>query len=154
MVQEGDPAPGFSLPDADGNAVSLASLKGRHAIIYFYPKDDTTGCTKEALDFSALKSEFDKSGAVILGISPDSLKAHAKFRDKHGLTVSLLADEEKAAIQAYGVWCEKKMYGRSYMGVDRSTFLIGPEGTVLKVWRSVKVPGHAADVLAALKKQQ
>ncbi len=154
MVGEGDHAPDFALPGADGAMVRLSGLKGRHVVIYFYPKDDTSGCTREALDFSELKPEFDKLGAEILGISPDSSKAHAKFRGKHGLSVTLLADEEKAALEAYGVWKEKKMYGRTYMGVDRSTFLIGPDGTIIAAWRGVKVPGHAAAVLGALKKQQ
>jgi len=154
MVGEGDPAPDFALPDAEGTIVRLSSLKGRHAVVYFYPKDDTSGCTKEAIDFTELKPEFDRLGAEILGISPDSAKLHAKFRGKHNLSVTLLADEEKAAIQAYGVWTQKKMYGRSYMGVERSTFLIGRDGNILMSWRGVKVPGHAAEVLAALKKQQ
>jgi thioredoxin-dependent peroxiredoxin len=154
MVREGDPAPVFSLPGADGSTVKLGDFKGRHVVVYFYPKDDTPGCTKEALEFSSLKAEFSKLGAEILGISPDSVKAHAKFREKHGLNVSLLADENKAAIQAYGVWAEKKMYGRSYMGVERTTFLIGPDGGIIRSWRGVKVPGHAAEVLNALKKQQ
>jgi peroxiredoxin Q/BCP len=154
MVGEGDAAPDFSLKDAEGNTVTLKDLKGHPAVIYFYPKDDTSGCTKEAVDFSELKPEFDKLKAKIFGISPDGVKAHAKFRDKHNLAVTLLADEEKTAIQAYGVWAEKKMYGKSYMGVERSTFLIGADGKILKAWRGVKVPGHAAQVLDALKKQQ
>ena len=154
MVHEGGAAPDFTLPDADGTPVRLSALKGRYTVLYFYPKDDTSGCTKEALDFSELKPEFDKLGAEIFGISPDSPKTHAKFRAKHGLGVRLLSDEEKAAIQAYGVWVEKKMYGRAYMGVERSTFLIAPDGTVVKAWRGVKVPGHAQEVLGALKKRQ
>jgi thioredoxin-dependent peroxiredoxin len=154
MVQDGDPAPGFTLADAEGKTTRLSDLKGRYAVVYFYPKDGTPGCTKEALDFTALKPEFDKLGAGVFGVSPDSVKAHAKFRDKHALKIALLADAEKAAIEAYGVWTEKKLYGRAYMGVERSTFLIGPDGTILKSWRGVKVPGHAAEVLAALKKQQ
>ncbi len=154
MVGEGDPAPDFALPDAEGTIVRLSGLKGRPAVVYFYPKDDTSGCTKEAIDFTELKPEFDRLGAEIIGISPDSVKLHAKFRGKHNLKVTLLADEEKAAIQAYGVWTQKKMYGRSYMGVERSTFLIGRDGNILMCWRGVKVPGHAAEVLAALKKQQ
>jgi thioredoxin-dependent peroxiredoxin len=154
MVHDGDPAPDFALPAADGTTVRLGDLRGRYAVVYFYPKDDTTGCTKEALDFTERKSEFDALGAQILGISPDSMKAHAKFAAKHGLEVTLLADPERVAIEAYGVWAEKKMYGRAYMGVERSTFLIGPDGTVLNSWRGVKIPGHAADVLDALKKRQ
>ncbi len=154
MVGEGDPAPDFALPGADGKIVRLSALKGRHVVVYFYPKDDTSGCTREALDFSELKPEFDKLGTEVLGISPDSAKAHAKFSGKHALSVTLLADEEKAAIEAYGVWKEKKMYGRAYMGVERSTFLIGPDGAIVAVWRGVKVTGHAAAVLGALKKRQ
>lgn len=153
MVGEGDSAPDFALPDADGKIVQLSEFKGHHVVVYFYPKDDTSGCTSEALDFSALKPEFDKLGTEVFGISPDSAKAHAKFRGKHALAVTLIADEERAAIEAYGVWKEKKMYGRAYMGVERSTFLIGPDGTIIAAWRGVKVTGHAAAVLGALKKQ-
>jgi peroxiredoxin Q/BCP len=154
MLGEGDAAPDFTLHDDGGKPVKLSDLKGDAVVVYFYPKDDTTGCTKEALDFTALKPEFDKLKTKVFGISPDSAKAHAKFRDKHQLKVTLLADEEKTAIQAFEVWAEKKMYGKSYMGVDRSTFLIGPDGKIVKAWRGVKVPGHAAEVLAALKKQK
>lgn len=154
MVQEGDPAPDFALPDANGSIVKLSSAKGRHAVVYFYPKDDTSGCTKEAIDFSALKPEFAALQTEIFGISPDAAKSHAKFRDKHALAVTLLSDEQRTAIEAYGVWVQKKMYGRAYMGVERSTFLIGPEGNILKCWRGVKVPGHAQAVLDALKKRQ
>ena len=152
MLKDGDIAPDFALVDEEGNIKRLSNLKGRYKVVYFYPKDDTTGCTREAIDFTGLKPEFDKFGAEIVGISPDGAKSHAKFRDKHNLHVTLLADEEKSASEAYGVWAEKKMYGKSYMGVDRSTFLVGPDGRILQVWRSVKVPGHAAAVLEALKK--
>src|SRR5579883_2618633 len=127
MLNEGDKAVDFSLPDASNSPVKLSDFNGRYVVLYFYPKDDTSGCTKEAIDFSTLHGEFEKLNAVVIGVSPDSVKSHAKFRDKHSLGVTLLADEEKSAIQAYGVWAEKKMYGKSYMGVDRSTFLIGPE---------------------------
>ncbi len=154
MLQEGDPAPAFALTGADGNVVRLQDLKGSFAVVYFYPKDGTSGCTKEALDFSALRPEFAKLGAKVFGISPDSAKSHANFSAKHGLDVTLLADEQKTAIEAFGVWTEKKMYGRAYMGVDRSTFLIGPDGKILLCWRGVKVPGHATQVLDALKKRQ
>lgn len=154
MLQEGDPAPDFTLPDAEGKAVNLSGFRGRYVVLYFYPKDDTSGCTREALDFTELKLEYDKLGATIAGISPDSVKAHAKFAGKHNLKVTLLADEAKEAIEAYGVWKQKKMYGRGYMGVERSTFLIGPDGTVLHSWRGVKIPGHAKDVLSAIKKRQ
>ncbi|MGO8781527.1 MAG: peroxiredoxin [Rhodomicrobium sp.] len=154
MVQEGDPAPDFALPDADGSIVRLSDGKGRYAVVYFYPKDDTSGCTKEAIDFTALKPQFAGLGAEVFGISPDAVKTHAKFRGKHALGVTLLSDEQRTAIEAYGVWAQKKMYGRAYMGVERSTFLIGPEGDILRCWRGVKVPGHAEEVLDALKKQQ
>ena len=154
MVQEGDPAPDFALPGADGNTVKLSSFSGGFTVIYFYPKDNTSGCTKEALDFSALKPEFEKLGAKVIGISPDGAKSHEKFRTKHALDVTLLSDEQKAVIEAFGVWTQKKMYGRAYMGVERSTFLIGPDGKIAQCWRGVKVPGHAAEVLDALKKRQ
>lgn len=154
MVQEGDPAPDFALPDAHGNTVKLPDFRGRYVVVYFYPRDDTSGCTKEALDFTALKPEFDKLGAEIFGISPDAAKSHAKFSGKHALAVNLLSDEQKSAIETYGVWTQKKMYGRVYMGVERSTFLIGPDGRIVRAWRAVKVPGHAAEVLDALKKRQ
>lgn len=154
MLKEGDPAPDFALPDPDGTIRKLSDLKGRHAVVYFYPKDDTTGCTKEATGFSELKPEFDKLDAEIIGISPDSVKSHAKFREKYALQVTLLADEQKQAIEAYGVWAEKKMYGKAYMGVDRSTFLIDPDGKIAAVWQGVKVPGHTAAVLEALKSRK
>ncbi|SON56505.1 putative peroxiredoxin bcp [Hartmannibacter diazotrophicus] len=147
--QTGQMAPDFLLPTADGTPVSLSSLKGKPVVVYFYPKDDTSGCTVEALDFTAAKADFEAAGVTVLGISPDTEKKHAKFRDKHGLTVELLADPERQAIEAYGVWVEKSMYGRKYMGVDRSTFLIDAEGKVARVWHKVKIPGHVAEVLAA-----
>ena len=152
MLNEGDAAPDFALPDADGKLRKLSDLKGHYKVVYFYPKDDTSGCTKEAQNFTELKAEFGKLKAEIIGISPDSPKSHAKFRDKYGLQVTLLADEQKSAIEAYGVWVEKKMYGKSYMGVERSTFLIGPDGKIVQAWKGVKVPGHAEAVLEALKK--
>lgn len=151
MIGEGDKAPDFSLPDETGAIRTLGDFKGRYLVLYFYPKDDTSGCTKEAVGFTGLKAEFDALNADVVGVSPDSVKSHEKFRDKHKLDVTLLADEEKSAIQAYGVWAEKKMYGKSYMGVERSTFLIDPKGKIAKVWRGVKVPGHAEAVLDALR---
>ncbi len=153
MIEDGNPAPVFSLPDADGKNVALADYKGKFVVLYFYPKDDTTGCTKEAQTFSELKEAFEALNAIVIGVSPDSVKSHAKFRDKYTLGVQLLADEQKTAIEAYGVWAEKKMYGKAYMGVDRSTFLIGPDGNLVKSWRGVKVPGHANAVLDTLKAQ-
>lgn len=151
MLTEGVKAPNFKLPQAGGGEFSLAAQKGRVAVIYFYPKDDTSGCTREAVDFTAKVPDFEALGAVIAGISPDSMKAHEKFRDKHGLAVTLLADADKKVIEAYGVWKEKKMYGRAYMGVERSTFLIGPDGKIARIWRGVKVAGHADEVLEAVR---
>jgi thioredoxin-dependent peroxiredoxin len=150
-LDTGDKAPDFKLPDAEGKVVSAADLKGRKVVLYFYPKDDTSGCTIEAKDFSSLAGEFQKSGAVVIGVSPDSAKSHEKFRAKHDLKVQLLADEDKSTLQAYGVWAEKSMYGRKYMGVERSTFLIGEDGIIRKAWRNVKVPGHAEEVLKAVR---
>lgn len=149
MAEQGQTAPGFELPDSDGNTVSLSQFKGQTVVVYFYPKDDTAGCTTEALDFTAMSSEFAAANTVVLGISPDCAASHCKFRDKHGLSVRLLADEEKEAANAYGVWVQKSMYGRKYMGVERSTFLIGGDGRIAQVWRNVKVKNHAAEVLAA-----
>ena len=154
MLNQGDKAPDFALPDADGNVWKLSDQKGHYTVIYFYPKDDTSGCTKEAQSFSGLKDEFAKLNAEIIGISPDSSKSHTKFRDKYGLQVTLLSDEQKSVIEAYGVWAEKKMYGKAYMGVERSTFLVGPDGTIVQAWKGVKVPGHADAVLEALKTQE
>ncbi len=151
MLNEGDMAPAFALPDGDDKTVKLSQFKGRPVVLYFYPKDDTTGCTKEAVGFSEQLAAFRDCGAEVIGISPDSVKSHDKFRQKHDLKLMLLADEDKSAIEAYGVWAEKKMYGRSYMGVDRSTFLIGKDGTLKRIWRSVKVPGHVEEVLAAVQ---
>ena len=151
MLKEGDKAPAFELARDGGGEVKLGGFKGKLVVIYFYPKDDTSGCTKESIEFSDKIGEFHDAGVEIVGISPDGVKSHDKFRDKHDLKVILLADEEKEAIQAYGVWAEKKMYGRTYMGVDRSTFLIGKDGKIKKIWRSVKVPGHVDEVLNLIK---
>lgn len=142
-------APDFALPTDDGGEVSLRSLAGRPAVVYFYPKDDTSGCTAEAKAFSELAPNFRALGVEVIGISPDSIARHRKFRDKHELTVRLAADEDKAAATAFGVWVEKSMYGRKYMGVDRSTFLLDADGGIVQAWRKVKVPGHAAQVLDA-----
>ncbi|HVJ77618.1 MAG TPA: peroxiredoxin [Hyphomicrobium sp.] len=151
MVQDGEIAPDFTLHDDDGGSVQLSKLRGRPVVIYFYPKDDTSGCTQEAKDFTCLAGEFADAGAEIVGISPDSAASHKKFKAKHDLSLRLLADETKATAEAYGVWVEKSMYGRKYMGVERSTFLIDDKGKVVKSWRKVKIPGHAEAVLEAVK---
>jgi peroxiredoxin Q/BCP len=151
MLKEGDVAPDFELPNEDGNPVRLSRLKGAPIVLYFYPKDDTSGCTREAKDFSERLAEFAAAGAQVFGVSPDSVTSHDKFRCKHGLTVPLLSDEAKSAASAYEVWKEKSMYGRKYMGVERSTFLIGADGRIVRAWRNVKVPGHVAEVLAAVR---
>ncbi len=147
----GDMAPDFSLPRDGGGSVSLAEMRGSPVVLYFYPKDDTSGCTTEALAFSALADEFAKAGVKVIGLSPDPVKSHDKFVAKHGLSVILASDEDKTALSAYGVWKEKSMYGRTYMGVERSTFLIDRDGRVAAVWRKVKVAGHAEAVLKAAR---
>lgn len=147
----GDQAPDFSLPKNGGESLSLASLRGQKTVLYFYPKDDTTACTTEAIDFSNSAAEFSAAGAVIVGVSPDSVKSHDKFTAKHGLSVALVADEDKTVCEAYGVWKEKSMYGRTYMGVERTTFLIGEDGRIAAIWPKVKVKGHVEAVLAAVR---
>lgn len=151
MVEDGKPAPDFDLPSDAGHNIRLTKLKGKPVVVYFYPKDDTSGCTQEAKDFSCLADEFAKAGVEVIGISPDSVASHAKFRKKHELAVQLAADEDKSVATAWGVWVEKSMYGRKYMGVERSTFLIDAKGRIAKSWRKVKVPKHAEEVLAAAK---
>ncbi len=151
MLNDGDVAPDFELPEDGGTSIRLSKLKGRPVVLYFYPKDDTSGCTVEAKDFSCLIEEFKKLGAEVIGVSPDSAASHQSFRSKHDLTVRLAADEEKSAANAYGVWTEKSMYGKTYMGVERSTFLVDRAGRIAKSWRKVKVPGHAEEVLEAVK---
>ena len=151
MAHDGDPAPDFKLPDETGKTLTLSKLKGAPVVLYFYPKDDTSGCTAQAKDFSCLADSFKAAGAQLIGVSPDSAASHLKFIAKYGLGVRLLADEEKTAAGAYGVWVEKSMYGKKYMGVERSTFLIDKSGRIAKSWRKVKVPGHADEVLAAVK---
>jgi peroxiredoxin Q/BCP len=150
MVEEGSKAPAFTLPVSSGGKVKSADLKGKPIVVYFYPKDDTPGCTKEAIDFSEHVAEFERLGATIIGISPDSVAAHEKFIAKHELTIRLASDEEKKIAEKFGVWVEKSMYGRKYMGIERSTFLIDKKGKVAKIWRKVKVAGHANTVLTAL----
>lgn len=148
-LEPGTPAPPFSLSLGDGKAVALEDFAGRKLALYFYPKDDTSGCTREAIDFNGLKGQFEAAGCAILGISPDSVASHAKFAKKHALTIDLASDPEKEMLSAYGVWVEKSMYGRKYMGVERTTVLINANGKVAQVWEKVKVPGHAEAVLKA-----
>lgn len=151
LPAEGAKAPAFKLPADDGSEVTLKSLAGKKVVLYFYPKDDTPGCTTEAIAFSALKKKFDAAGAVVLGVSKDTIEKHCKFRDKHGLTVRLLSDADGKMLEAYGVWGEKSLYGRKFMGISRTTFLIDGKGVVRRVWPKVKVNGHADEVLAAAK---
>ena len=150
-IKIGDEAPDFDLPGDGGERVSLSAHRGSIVVLFFYPKDDTSGCTAEAVDFTALKPEFDAIGAALIGMSPDSARSHEKFRAKHGLAVTLAADEDKAVLQAYGVWVEKSMYGRKYMGVERTTLLIDADGKVARIWNKVKVPNHAKEVLEAAR---
>ena len=151
VPQQGDKAPAFRLPRDGGATISLSDFKGRPLVLFFYPKADTPGCTKEAIAFSGLRKAFAKAGAEILGVSADPVKAQDKFRDKHGLTVPLASDETKEMLTAYGVWGEKSMYGRKFMGVRRTTFLIGADGRIAQIWENVRVPGHAETVLEAAK---
>ncbi|QYE34970.1 peroxiredoxin [Polymorphobacter sp. PAMC 29334] len=145
----GDTAPAFDLPTDTGTNASLAKLAGKKVVLYFYPKDDTPGCTTEAIAFTGLKADFAAADTVVIGVSKDSVAAHAKFRKKHDLDVELAADPDGSVVEAYGAWVEKSMYGKKYMGIDRATFLIGRDGKIAAVWRKVKVPGHAAAVLKA-----
>ena len=150
-LNTGDRAPDFDLPADGGGRISLSELKGKSVVLYVYPKDDTSGCTKEAQGFSERAADFAEAGAVVIGLSKDGPKSHDKFKAKYGLDLRLASDEDSAVMQAYGAWQEKSMYGRKYMGADRSTFLIGPNGVVKRVWRSVKVPNHVDEVLAAVR---
>jgi len=145
----GEKAPGFALPRDGGGKISLADFKGRNLVLYFYPKADTPGCTKEAIAFNGLKRAFAAAGTDVVGVSADPVKAQDKFRDKHGLKFTLASDESHAMLTAYGVWGEKSMYGRTFMGVRRSTFLIDRTGRIAQIWHNVKVDGHAEAVLAA-----
>jgi peroxiredoxin Q/BCP len=145
----GKVAPDFNLETDGGGHIRLSELAGKTVVVYFYPKDDTSGCTLEAVDFTKAAKAFSKAGTMVIGISPDTAKSHDKFKKKHGLGVVLAADPDHKAIDAYGVWVEKSMYGRKYMGVERSTFLVGPDRRIKQEWRKVKVPGHVEAVLAA-----
>lgn len=149
MPEIGQPAPDFNLPRDGGGALSLSELKGKAVVLYFYPRDDTPGCTKEAIGFSEHLAAFDAANTVIVGVSKDSIKKHDKFRDKHDLKVALISDEEGDVCERYDVWKEKNMYGKTYMGIERATYLIDTEGKIAQIWRKVKVPGHVEAVLDA-----
>lgn len=151
MPNPGDTAPAFTLPRDGGDAVALSDLKGRPVVLYFYPKDNTPGCTTEALDFTALADDFAAAGATVLGVSKDSVKKHENFVAKHDLGIALLSDAEGDVCERYGTWAEKKMYGKSFMGIVRATFLIDGDGKIARVWPKVSVKGHAAEVLEALR---
>ncbi|EPE98082.1 peroxiredoxin [Rhizobium grahamii] len=150
-ISIGTAAPDFDLPRDGGGRVSLGEFRGKPLVLFFYPKDDTTGCTAESLAFTALADDFEKAGAAVIGMSPDSVKCHDRFIKKHNLAVVLASDEEKTTLQAYGVWKQKTMYGRNFMGVERTTFLVRDDGTIGTIWQKVKVSGHAEIVLAAVQ---
>ena len=149
-IEPGERAPAFTLTADDGTKVRLSDLKGRPVVLYFYPRDDTPGCTREACAFRDLKAELADRGAVVLGVSSDTVESHAKFRDKYGLNFPLLADTDHEVAEKYGAWREKNMYGKKTMGIQRSTFFIDPAGRIARIWKQVKVEGHDAQVLAAL----
>ncbi|MEM0946661.1 MAG: peroxiredoxin [Pseudomonadota bacterium] len=151
MIEPGQAAPDFTLPRDGGTDVTLSALAPKAVVLYFYPRDDTSGCTKEAIAFTGLATAFEEAGVVVLGVSKDTVAKHEKFRDKHDLGVALLSDADGDVCERYGAWVEKQMYGKSYMGIERSTFLIDGTGTVREVWRKVKVPGHAEAVLEAAR---
>ena len=151
LLEAGDKAPDFIMPTDGGGQVSLREFKGKPVVLYFYPKDDTSGCTKEAIGFSEQAKAFAKLGATVIGCSKDSVVSHDKFKQKHDLTIRLAADVDGKVCAAYGTWVEKSMYGRKYMGIERATFLIGGDGKIKEIWHKVKVPGHVDEVLAAAK---
>lgn len=151
MTETGQTAPDFTLPRDGGDQVTLSALRPAPVVLFFYPRDDTSGCTKESLAFTALNGEFQAAGATVMGISKDTLAKHEKFRDKHDLGVPLLSDADSDICEQYGVWKEKSMYGKKFWGIERSTFLIDGDGQIARVWRKVKVPGHAQEVLDAVK---
>lgn len=150
-LETGDAAPDFTLPASGGDTIRLSDLRGQKVVLYFYPKDDTSGCTREACSFSENISAFNRIKAKIVGVSRDSVASHDTFIKKYGLAFPLASDEDGKVCEAYGVWVEKSMYGRKYMGIERTTFLIGEDGTILKIWNKVKVPSHAEDVMEAVK---
>jgi len=150
MIEDGSRAPAITVTASDGTSVDL-SAPGRPLVLYFYPKDDTSGCTREAQDFTALADEFERAGVTVIGVSRDPMKAHERFIGKYSLRVPLVSDEDGRVSDAFGTWVQKSMYGRKYMGMERATYLIGADGTVLRSWRKVKVPGHAEDVLRAAR---
>ena len=150
-IKEGDPAPAFELPTDGGGRISSAGLAGKPYVIYFYPKDDTPGCTKEAIGFSCSYDRFKAAGVEVIGVSKDSAASHDKFKKKHDLLFPLGSDTDGGVVEAYGAWVEKSMYGRKYMGIDRATFLVGPDGKVARAWRKVSVSGHVEEVLEATK---
>ncbi|VAV92192.1 Thiol peroxidase, Bcp-type [hydrothermal vent metagenome] len=150
-LEPGAKAPAFSMETGDGDKIASKDLKGKKIVLYFYPKDDTPGCTKEAIAFSEDIAKFKRAGAVVVGVSKDTPAKHQKFKDKHGLKVTLGADEEGRVVEKYGVWVEKNMYGRKYMGIERATFLIDGKGVIRQIWRKVKVAGHVGEVLDAVK---
>jgi thioredoxin-dependent peroxiredoxin len=150
-LAEGAKAPAFDLPRDGGGRVSLKDFKGKKLVIYFYPKADTPGCTRESIDFSKLRAEFEKVGTEVLGVSADPVTAQDRFKKKHGLNLALLSDETHKMLEAYGAWGKKSMYGRTFMGIARSTFLLGADGKIARIWPKVKFNGHAAEVLAAAK---
>jgi peroxiredoxin Q/BCP len=151
MAEISQPAPDFTLPVTGGGEITLSAHRGRAVVLFFYPRDDTPGCTKESIGFSERLTEFREAGAEVFGISRDSMDKHDKFAAKHALTVPLLSDTDGAVTEAYGVWVEKNMYGRKSMGIERSTFLIDAEGRIAREWRKVKVPGHVDEVLEAVR---
>jgi peroxiredoxin Q/BCP len=148
MLSEGDPVPDVKLEGMEGQAIGTSDFRGQKFVLYFYPKDDTSGCTKEAQDFTALAPEFEKAGVWIIGVSKDDAKKHRKFTEKYDLKVPLATDPDGTVCEAFGTWIQKSMYGRKYMGIERATFLIDQDGVIQRIWRNVKVPGHAEEVLA------
>ncbi|MFV2052544.1 peroxiredoxin [Aliiroseovarius sp. YM-037] len=151
MIETGQPAPDFTLPRDGEGTITLSALRPSRVVLFFYPKDDTPGCTTESISFSAHLDAFKSAGAEVIGISKDPVKKHDKFRDKHGLTVPLVSDTDGTTCEDYGVWKEKKMYGKTFWGIERTTVLIGPDGNIERIWPKVKVPGHVEEVLEAVR---